>query len=136
QVDRVLHRAGVVEGATIRVEQADGTHTTVQVKAKAVVVAAGALHTPALLLRSGLGNAHIGANLHLHPTTVIFSRFDEPMKGWHGEPMTRVSQQFANLDGRGYGVWLDTSPVHPGMAAQAFPWHDGREHKRNMQQLA
>jgi choline dehydrogenase-like flavoprotein len=106
------------------------------VKAQAVVVAAGALHTPALLLRSGLGNAHIGANLHLHPTTVIFSRFDEPMKGWHGAPMTRVSQQFANLDGRGYGVWLETSPVHPGMAAQAFPWHDGREHKRNMQQLA
>ncbi len=135
-VDRVVHQAGMVEGAEVTVQQADGTCTHLHVKAKAVVVAAGALHTPALLLRSGLGNAHIGENLHLHPTTVIFSRFDEPIKGWHGAPMTRVSHQFANLDGRGYGVWLETSPVHPGMAAQAFPWHDGREHKRNMQKLA
>jgi choline dehydrogenase-like flavoprotein len=136
QVERVLHEGGAVSGAEITVQAANGDLIPVTVRARVVVVAAGALHTPALLLRSGLGNLHIGANLHLHPTTVIFSRFDEPVQGWRGAPMTRYSYQFANLDGRGYGVWLETAPVHPGLAAGAFPWHSGRDHKRHMQDLA
>lgn len=38
------------------------------VKAKLVVSAAGALHTPALLLRSGIRHrGMVGANLTLHP---------------------------------------------------------------------
>ncbi len=136
RVERVLHRSGVVYGAELTICQADGTRVPVTVQARAVVVAAGALHSPVILLRSGLGNAHIGANLHLHPTTAIYSRFTEPVWGWQGAPMTRVSQQFANLDGRGYGVWLETAPMHPGMAAQVFLWRSGEDHKRNMQQLS
>ncbi|MBZ0296810.1 MAG: GMC family oxidoreductase [Anaerolineae bacterium] len=134
-VNRVLHRNGQAYGAELTLTGASGEQFTVTVQAKVVVVAAGSLHTPVLLLRSGLGNAHIGANLHLHPTTAIFSLFEQPVTGWRGAPMTRVSQQFSNLDGQGYGVWMETAPVHPGLAAQAFPWHSGRQHKRNMQQL-
>ncbi|RQM20819.1 hypothetical protein B5M09_010240 [Aphanomyces astaci] len=37
------------------------------VKAKTVVCCAGSLHTPALLLRSGLRNPNIGRHLRLHP---------------------------------------------------------------------
>jgi choline dehydrogenase-like flavoprotein len=37
------------------------------IKAKKVVVSAGTLHSPLLLLRSGLKNSQIGRNLHLHP---------------------------------------------------------------------
>ncbi|RHZ03960.1 hypothetical protein DYB31_015115 [Aphanomyces astaci] len=37
------------------------------VKAKTVVCCAGSLHTPALLLRSGLSNPNIGRHLRLHP---------------------------------------------------------------------
>jgi choline dehydrogenase-like flavoprotein len=106
------------------------------VRARKVIVAAGAVHTPALLRRSGLSNAHIGANLHLHPATVIFSQFAEPVWGWRGAPQTRLTQQFANLDGRGYGVRLETAPIHPGLAASAFPWQSGAAHKRHMQRIA
>ena len=136
RVERVLHRHGAAYGAELTVTQADGTRIPVTVQARAVVVAAGALHTPVILLRSGLGSAHIGANLHFHPTTVVYSRFAQPMIGWQGAPMTRVLQQFADLDGRGYGVWLETAPMHPGMAAQVFLWRSGEDHKRNMQRLA
>jgi len=107
----------------------------VRVKARAVVVAAGSIHTPALLRRSGLGNVHIGANLHLHPTTMISSQFNELMEGWCGAPQTRMSREFADLDGHGYGVWLETAPIHPGLAAQAFNWYSGRNHKRTMQAI-
>ncbi len=134
-VDRVLHRGGVVQGAEVSVKNADGDTQNLTIQAKIVVVAAGAVHTPAVLMRSGLSNSNIGANLHIHPVTAIFSQFDEPVMGWQGAPQTRVSQQFANLDGRGYGVWLETAPVHPGLAAQAFPWYSGRRHRENMQRL-
>ncbi len=87
-------------------------------------------------MRSGLSNASIGANLHLHPVTVTYGLFDEPIAGWQGPPMTRLSRQFANLDGHGYGVRLETTPVHPGIAAATFPWESGATHKRMMSNLA
>jgi long-chain-alcohol oxidase len=41
-----------------------------------VVSAAGALHTPALLLRSGVTvGGNVGANLRLHPATVVTAVF-------------------------------------------------------------
>ena len=39
----------------------------VTIKAKRVIVSAGSLQSPLLLLRSGLTNPQIGRNLHLHP---------------------------------------------------------------------
>lgn len=133
--DRIRIEHGVAQGAEFSV-RAEEHIQQVTVRARAVVVAAGAIHTPALLLRSGLGNAHIGANLHLHPTTLIASLFDEPVIGWRGAPQTRMSRQFADLDGEGYGVWLETAPIHPGLGAQTFPWASGRAHKRTMQRIA
>lgn len=135
RVEKVLHQAGVAQGAEVIYTTAQEEKIAVTIKAKIVVAAAGAIHTPALLLRSGLGNAHIGANLHLHPVTAVFSRFDSPVRGWHGAPMTRVSFALSDLDGHGYGVWLETAPNHPGIAAQAFPWTSGRNHKQEMQHL-
>lgn len=134
-VERVLHERGVATGAVLRVQSADGQEHEVTVRAKIVVAAAGAIHTPALLMRSGLTNTNIGANLHLHPVTVTYGIFDEPVTPWQGPPMSRLSKQFANLDGRGYGVRLETAPVHPGISALTFSWQSGHEHKRLMQRL-
>ncbi len=135
-VKRVLIEHGTAVGAELVVQAADGTNREVTIRSKVVVVAAGSIHTPALLMRSGLTNANIGANLHLHPVTVTYGLFDEPVLGWQGPPMTRFSRQFANLDGRGYGVRLETAPVHPGLAAATFPWQSGEGHKRLMSNLS
>lgn len=43
------------------------------VKAKKVVVSAGTLQSPLLLLRSGVKNSHLGRNLHLHPGKTLRS---------------------------------------------------------------
>lgn len=134
-VDRVLHHRGLVSGAQVTVQGEDGIPREVTIQAKTVVVTAGAIHTPALLMRSGLTNANIGANLRLHPTTVIYGLFDKPVSGWQGPPMTRYTRQFADLDGRGYGIRLETAPVHPGIAALGLQWASGRQHKTMMQQL-
>jgi choline dehydrogenase-like flavoprotein len=134
-VARILHRHGIVTGAAVSVRDSDGQTHPVTIKAKIVVAAGGSIQTPALLLRSGLGNENIGANLHLHPATVIYGLFDQPIRGWEGPPMTRICQEFANLDGRGYGVRLETAPVHPGIAALSLSWETGAAHKQTMQRL-
>jgi choline dehydrogenase-like flavoprotein len=57
------------------------------------------------------------------------------MRGWQGVPLGLVSSEFADLDGAGYGVRLETAPVHPGIAALTLPWESGDQHKRIMSQL-
>ena len=41
------------------------------INAPQVVAAAGSLETPALLLRSGIGGPAVGADLRLHPATLV-----------------------------------------------------------------
>lgn len=133
--EQLLIERGRAAGAVFSVRGTDGSLYTVMVRAKLVVVSAGAIHTPALLLRSGLQNAHIGANLRLHPTTMVYGIYEQPMRGWQGIGMGRVLHQFANLDGSGYGFRLETAPIHPGIAALSLAWESGRQHKQQMAQL-
>jgi len=135
-VRRVLHENGEATGAIVEATDAEGNLQICVVQARLVVVCAGTIHTPAILRRSGLHNPHIGANLHLHPTAVVFSRFDEAIHPWQGVPMSRVSKELANLDGRGYGVALEVAPAHPGLTASTIPWNNGREHKHLMGHFA
>ncbi len=135
QVERVLIEYGRAVGVVGTALNADGRPIQLTVRAKTVVAAAGSLHTPALLLRSGLSNAHIGSNLHLHPTTVTYGLYDEPVIGWAGVPMSRYVSNFSDLDGAGYGVVLETAPLHPGIGALSLAWSDGAQHKRVMANL-
>jgi choline dehydrogenase-like flavoprotein len=50
----------------------------------ATIVAGGALGTPELLLRSGLGGRQVGRNLHIHPACWVGARYDEEVRGWDG----------------------------------------------------
>lgn len=134
-VQKILHDGGQVRGAVVKVSQPDGTHHAITIKAKIVVVCAGAIHTPAILLRSNLHNRNIGANLRLHPTTVTTGVYPDRIDPWRGAPLTRVVTNFKNLDGDGYGIWLENAPVHPGLNGLANPWGGGREFKQIIQQL-
>lgn len=74
-------------GALVRFE--DGALGIVRAK-EAVVVSAGSLNSPAVLLRSGLKNPRIGRNLHLHPVSYITGYYDETINPWDGAIMTAV----------------------------------------------
>ena len=57
----------------------------VSVRARvATIVAGGALGTPELLLRSGLGGRQAGRNLHIHPACWVGARYAEEVRGWDG----------------------------------------------------
>ncbi|HEX3325094.1 MAG TPA: GMC family oxidoreductase [Solirubrobacterales bacterium] len=51
---------------------------------RATIVAGGALGTPELLLRSGLGGPQVGRNFHIHPACWVGARYEEEVKGWEG----------------------------------------------------
>ncbi|HEX9864745.1 MAG TPA: GMC family oxidoreductase, partial [Acidimicrobiia bacterium] len=105
---------------------------TVRVKSRAVVLAAGALNTPAILQRSGLGGAAAGRYLRVHPVTALWGRFDERVEPWTGTLQARFSDQFANLDGHGHGFKFETAPVHPLFPSAFIGWQDGASFKRDV----
>jgi choline dehydrogenase-like flavoprotein len=51
---------------------------------RATIIAGGALGTPELLLRSGLGGDQVGRNLHMHPACWVGARYEEEVNGWKG----------------------------------------------------
>jgi choline dehydrogenase-like flavoprotein len=112
-----------------------GTEFQVAVRAPIVVVAAGGLETPALLLRSGLKHSALGKNLYLHPTTAVAGVYAETVRPWEGPPQTVLCETHAALDGN-FGARLEVAPAHPGLLALALPWHGARDHRRRMQQAA
>lgn len=108
-----------------------GGHSLI-VRARAVVLAAGALNTPALLHRSGLGGRAAGRYLRIHPVTALWGRFEERVDPWSGTLQTRYSDEFADLDGHGYGFRFETAPVHPLFPAAYVGWEDGPSFKRDV----
>ena len=126
-VQRVETEHGHATGVMARV----GEHT-VRVRSKAVVLAAGALNTPAILLRSGLGGTAAGRYLRVHPVTALWGRFEEIVEPWTGVLQARYSDQFANLDGHGHGFKFETAPVHPLFPSAFIGWEDGASFKRDV----
>jgi len=104
------------------------------VKAKHVVVACGAIHTAALLLRSGLENPQIGRNLHLHPVSNVSGVFDEEIRPWEGTMQAIYSDQHRYLTGN-YGVKYETTALQPVIAMAVMPWRDPVDFRARMEQL-
>jgi choline dehydrogenase-like flavoprotein len=140
--DAAAARARIITGADVRLvetEQGRATGVTarvgehrVRVRAKTVVLAAGALNTPAVLLRSDIGGTAAGRYLRVHPVTALWGRFDEMVEPWTGTLQSRYSDQFADLDGQGHGFRFETAPVHPLFPSAFIGWEDGASFKRDV----
>lgn len=130
--DKVLIEKGQTVGAQATVTNTlTGKTHTVTIHAKTVVVSAGAINSPALLLRSGVENLHIGHHLKLHPTTTIAGVYPDKVYGWQGVMQSAYSDQFAHLEGN-YGYKLEVPPAHPGLLGLATPWCSAREYREQM----
>ncbi len=86
EAHRVLVEDGRAAGVRCRVTSAEnGRPRAYTVRARlATIVAGGALGTPELLKRSGLGGDQVGRNLHLHPACWVGARYEEEVRGWDG----------------------------------------------------
>lgn len=105
------------------------------VKSRAVVVAAGAIQTPALLKRSGLANPNIGKHLRLHPATALWGRLPELVNPWEGAMQARYVNEWTDFNGDGYGVLFETAPLTPAFGSGFVNWRSGAQHLERMQDL-
>ena len=68
-----------------------------RINAKIIVVSAGAVHSPALLLRSGLGRdlPRLGHGFTSHPAFILVAEHDRPITNFVGHPKSFYVDQFA-----------------------------------------
>lgn len=102
---------------------ADGSRRTFEVRARRVVLCAGALQTPALLQRSGVRSpsGQIGRNLTVHPGSAVAAVFDEPVEGWKGAHQSLQVREFEDE-----GIVLAAVNLPPALVARTLPC-DGEE---------
>jgi choline dehydrogenase-like flavoprotein len=117
RVDRIVfqgRRAVGVQGRLVGEFGRPGPRFTV--RARLVVIAAGARHTPGLLRRSRLRARTIGRGLHTHPNAKCVGIFDERIDPWKG-----THQAFHIHHFLGDGILIGYAAVPPGLLAGAIP---------------
>lgn len=116
-VERILRTGGRASGVVASATRPDGRRVELRVRARAVVVSGGAIPTPLLLLRSGLGNGsgEVGKNLSLHPASYANAIFAERIDGNRGVPQGYGVHQFS-----GDGILMEGLFVPPDIAASVF----------------
>ncbi len=95
-----------------------------KVEARHVVLAGGAIGSPALLLRSGAPDPHgrLGRRTFLHPVCISTAIMAEAIEPWSGAPQSIYSDHFLWRGGvRGAaGYKIETPPTYPMIAATVF----------------
>jgi len=116
-----------VKTVCVRCLDADGYHEKGEfvVRAKTVILAANAIASTQLLLRSGLGNQHVGRHLSLQPQLPVVAIFpNQEVRFFRGIPQTWAVTEFEDLAHADNGFWgyrIEAISGTPGIAASLLP---------------
>jgi long-chain-alcohol oxidase len=104
-----------------------------QIDAKVIVVCAGAINSPALLMRSGLARKlpRLGHGFTCHPAIIMVAEHNRPITNFVGHPKSFYLDQFAESD----RFLLETCMYFPFTTAKAMAGF-GKEHSRFMRAFA
>ncbi|EYF00826.1 putative OXIDOREDUCTASE GMC-TYPE [Chondromyces apiculatus DSM 436] len=137
RADRLLmkgRRAVGVRGRVVEPFTGREGHEAV-FQAGMVVLAAGCMATPLLLLRSGVGNGsgYVGRELQLHPGLAVMAVFPERIDPWAG-----ATQGYHSLHFLEEGMKLEVLWSPPAVLAARFPGmgHDLQQHFRDYDRMA
>lgn len=125
KVDRITMHGKRATGIVGHVQREDGSRgPNIAVRAKLVVASCGAIHTPALLARSGLSSrsGELGGNLSLHPNVKVVALFDEDVTSWKGVHQAFQVREFVR-DGIGTFAAIN---LPPSVTAMGIP-HRGAQ---------
>lgn len=118
-VERVLSEGGRARGVEAR--RADGS--VARLRAPLVVVATGAVGTPALLRRSGLGgHPRLGRGLSIHPAIGVTGSFEEEVTPWRGVLQSAGIEELHERE----GILLEATSTPPGMGAMSISGYGAR----------
>lgn len=122
RVERLLiehgRAVGLVGHAIDPVTRRAGVEITV--RARAVVVACGAVQTPFLLLRHKLGrpSRQLGKNFLCHPNAKVLAVYPHDIRGWRG-----VSQSSQIREFHEDGILMAENFVSPSVLGAYMPFH-------------
>lgn len=110
-------------------EQGAGAST--RIVARHYVLAAGAINSPGVLLRSQAPDPHgrLGTRTFLHPVVLSAAHMPHPVEGWRGAPQTIYTDHFLEtdpIDGR-IGYKLEAPPLHPVIFASTVCGHGSEQ---------
>ncbi len=127
EAQRVLVEDGRAAGLACTAREPGRPPRPFAVRARrAVIAAGGALGTPELLLRSGLGGPQVGRNLHIHPACWVGARYEEEVRGWEG-----VMQSFYIDQWEPRGVLLEATFTPLAFGGAWLPG-TGADHQRSL----
>jgi len=127
RVKRIDDATGELKTLRLRRLDARGHHEQGDehvVRAKIVILAANAIGSAALLLGSGLGNAHVGQHLSLQPQLPLLAHFDREVRFFRGIPQAYAVTEFETLDDAEHGWWgfrIEAIGATPGIMASMVP---------------
>ncbi len=103
----------VENGRAVGVAAVDGQGARHRFAARAVVLAAGVLETPRLLLHAGLGGDHVGRHFNAHPTWGWKWEAEAAPQGWTGRSHRTIDldQHLRSLGLSAAHLQLDTKPA-------------------------
>jgi choline dehydrogenase-like flavoprotein len=136
--DAARGRVEAVEGDALTPDGLRASGRRVSIRARHVVLSAGAIGTPALLLRSNAPDPYqrVGRRTFLHPVALSGAVFDEKIEAYNGAPQSVYCDHFmstAPLDGA-LGFKLEAPPVHPVILSSVLSGF-GIGHRRLMQAM-
>lgn len=142
---RIVHdgkRATAVEALAMDKFGNTPTGRRIRVNAKHVVVSAGAIRSPALLMRSQVPDASglTGKRTFLHPVSLSLAKMPEAVNGFHGAPQSVYSDHFWLPEGKLFGAArlgykVEATPVFPVFIAALADKSFGPESAALMKQL-
>ncbi len=102
-----------------------------EIRAKLILLAAGALHSPAILLRSPLPKRSpaLGKFITLHPAVTLSGILPHEVLGFTGYPKTFYTEELADS----HHYLIETAFYFPGVTAKNLPGF-GLQHKEWMKQ--
>jgi choline dehydrogenase-like flavoprotein len=117
RVAKVLWKGSCAVGVTGRlVDDAGRRRGRFTVRAKLVVLAAGARHTPGILRRSRVRARPVGRGLHTHPNAKCVGVFAERIDPWIGTHQAFHIHHFLDE-----GILIGYAAIPPGLLAAAMP---------------
>ncbi len=140
QVTAIVHDGrGTASGVRVAVTQPKGVEVR-EIHARRIVVTAGAVETPRLLLASGLGNDWVGRNHHTHGVAVAIALSGPRLERSRGPGHSVATVDWVHRDrvAWGGGVIFDAPGMFPytkaavGRTAAGHRW--GLEHKQWMRE--